>query len=317
MPLPRRLFWAAAIFLVSIVDTISFAAETNNAVQAPIAIMSAQGLTAIANLLSAILWPLIALTVVLIFRVHLIKLLSRLKIINASAFRLELADDLIQKSGKEAEAAGDKAPAPTEKEVVRSGEVERLSRGLNDAELRQQLSDLANEYERVRASLPPGNDRTLKMTAVAAKMRAAGLIAYRFRYKLVVSPSPGERLLAICALQIQPDFDLINWLAKRVEVEKPFVVYQALWALIRSAENPLAKSFKLQLTAALTELNKVDFGTDTGRSNALRRYRGLVEKLDAGTSTQLLRASLRAVHRSLNTYCCIGHRATPLFVRIS
>jgi hypothetical protein len=218
----------------------------------------------------------------LLFKAQLVDLLSRVKSGKLGVIDFELADKLIQKSGQEAASLGDKALAPTEKEVVRSGEVERLTQGLDDAQLRQQLSDLAIEYERVRASLPPGNERTRKMTAVAAKMRAAGLIAYRFRYKLVGSPSPGERLLAVCALQIQPDFELINWLAERVATEKPFIAFQALYALIRSAESPLARSFKPQLNAALTKVSKVDFGNDTGRLEALRRFKGLVESLDAG-----------------------------------
>jgi hypothetical protein len=77
--MPQRLLWAAAIFLVGIVGAASLAAETNNAVQAPIPIISAQGLTAIANLLSAILWPMIALLALLLFKAQLVDLLSRVK----------------------------------------------------------------------------------------------------------------------------------------------------------------------------------------------------------------------------------------------
>jgi hypothetical protein len=50
--------------------------------------------------------------------------------------------------------------------------------------------------------------------------------------ELTVSPSPGERLAAVAALQVVPEPAYIDFLGERVRTEKPFVGYQAALALL-------------------------------------------------------------------------------------
>ena len=79
----------------------------------------------------------------------------------------------------------------------------------------QEAEVLAFECERVRASLPLGDERTQKMEAVGAKMRTIGRTVYPRRHELAGSPLPGKRLEAIAALQVVPDYDMFDWLASR------------------------------------------------------------------------------------------------------
>jgi len=60
---------------------------------------------------------------------------------------------------------------------------------------------------------------------------AIGRAAFPIRYELIQSPSPGQHLQAIASLQVHPDFELLEWLAGRIRVEKPFIAYHAIVAL--------------------------------------------------------------------------------------
>ena len=97
--------------------------------------------------------------------------------------------------------------------------------------LREQLRVLAEEYERLRATLPAGPERTRRMELVASQMRALAPVAYGLLDELMRSSSPGERLAAITFLQVRPQLDALDWLAERVTKEKPFVSYHAALAL--------------------------------------------------------------------------------------
>ena len=94
------------------------------------------------------------------------------------------------------------------------------------------LRSLAAEYEQLRRDTPYGNLRTRKMAEIAKKMTSFGLLATRYLPVLTQSPSPGERLAAIIALQMRFDPTYIDWLAERLVVEPAFPGYQAASAFL-------------------------------------------------------------------------------------
>ncbi|HEV7503671.1 MAG TPA: hypothetical protein VGS07_02040 [Thermoanaerobaculia bacterium] len=120
--------------------------------------------------------------------------------------------------------------------------VDVLSRGVHYPEpemdtrlyegLREQIRVLAREYERVRSTIPPGNDRTRSMELIASQMRALANIATPLLPDLMRSDSPGERLAAITCLQVHPSRESFDWLSDRVASEKPFIGYHAAIALL-------------------------------------------------------------------------------------
>jgi hypothetical protein len=50
------------------------------------------------------------------------------------------------------------------------------------------------------------------------------------------SPSAGRRLAALIMLQVQPDFDSVDWLAKRMTQEKKFLGVQTALAILSAAK---------------------------------------------------------------------------------
>jgi hypothetical protein len=97
-----------------------------------------------------------------------------------------------------------------------------------------------------------GDERTRNLEAVFMKMRSLVCSTYDLLEELTVSPSPGERLVAVAALQVKPDARWIDFLGERVTTEKPFVGYQAALALL-VAVRTLDVEHHLKLLPAITQ----------------------------------------------------------------
>lgn len=139
----------------------------------------------------------------------------------------------------------------TPEQLAAAERIQRLAPGPAAlAAARLQMLELAREYERTRASLPPGDDRTRRMEAVATKMRLLGLACAPFVQDLAESPAPGDRLAAVSILEVRPDGAYLRWLSDRLGVEPPFVGYHAALAL-RTAVRVLGPADKLVLAEAL------------------------------------------------------------------
>jgi hypothetical protein len=114
----------------------------------------------------------------------------------------------------------------------RAATIDSLVTEGNLPQIRLRVEALAHEYESIRASDPSNDDRTRAMAEITSQMRALGRAAYPLRWEFAFSPSPGRRLGALTMLQVQPDVDMIEWVAGRVSVmESSYVQYQALQAL--------------------------------------------------------------------------------------
>jgi hypothetical protein len=131
---------------------------------------------------------------------------------------------------------------------------------LSPESIRSKIEKISAEYEDIRANMPSGSARTRQMSAVMAKMRTLARAVYPYRYELVGNPSPGHRLFAIAALQIVPDYTLLDWIASAVNKQVPYIQYQALNALMTAVRNAgpemksalerAAKKAKASLSAA-------------------------------------------------------------------
>jgi hypothetical protein len=125
---------------------------------------------------------------------------------------------------------------PTEAQLVDAAKVEELVSANDVAMIRQQLVSLAREYERIRNVMSAGKGRTRKMEVLVAKMRTLALAGYPFLREFASSQSPGERLVAVVMLQIKPNIDFLDWLAKRFAEETPFITYHAAVALLKAVQ---------------------------------------------------------------------------------
>jgi hypothetical protein len=99
---------------------------------------------------------------------------------------------------------------------------------------RLSLVALVQEYEKIREDMTWGRERTQKMAAVFARMRAMAASTHPLLPSLAVSDSPGERLAAIAILLEIPRLEYVDWLAERPASEKAFVGYHATLALLQA-----------------------------------------------------------------------------------
>lgn len=241
-----------------------------------------EGLKAIAAFISAIAWPAIALFAIVHYRREIANFLTRVKEVDLFGLKAKIETEL-NKSAQDAAALPGLSNAPTQGELRRAEEVAQFATDPNV--VRQQVDELATEYETVRAAHRRGNDRTRRMEVVVAKMRTIGRAAFRLRYELSQSPSPGRRLQAIACLQVVPDLDMLDWLAERVRVEKPFVGYHAVVALNVAAEDEKAHAHieALQHALQLARTNAHGLREDTDRATQLAAFERRVAALTPQT----------------------------------
>jgi hypothetical protein len=160
---------------------------------------SGGNLKALATFIGAVaslLWPLALFAAIWTFRPQVQRLLGGVSEAEVFGVKIKIEKEL----AKSAEEAKIEDIGPTTAQLKRAGEVAELASQADTATIVAQITDLAAEYERVRATLPSGSDRTRAMNRIAAKMRTIGVAASPLRYELSISPSPGKRLQAIACL---------------------------------------------------------------------------------------------------------------------
>ena len=243
--------------------------------------LTPDGLKAVSTFIASVSWPLLVLFIVILFRHQLKDVVHRLTEFEVFGIKGKIQNQLIQ-SAQAAEKSEGLSSAPTPGEMQRAIQVERLTTSADLPLVRQQVDELAVEYERVRGLMQASDTRTRAMEVVVSKMRTIGRAAYPLRYELSVSPSPGRRLQAIASLQVIPDYDdLLDWLADRIDKEKPFVGYHALVALNTAASDERASGHleALERVLATAQKKSVAFGHETDRHRQLRQLETQVERL--------------------------------------
>jgi hypothetical protein len=245
---------------------------------------SPAGLTAVAAFIASVTWPVLALVVIAKFSPQLVGLLSRMTKVEWLGIKAEIQTELNKAAAEAAPLAGLSKGASTD-ELQRAVKVAEIAGQGDIALVRQQVDTLAIEYENIRAAMPPGDPRTRRMEVVVSKMRTIGRAAFPIRYELIQSPSPGRRLQAIASLQVLPDFDLLDWLADRIRVEKPFIGYHAVVALNAAVRDPHARRHLNNLEAALKSAKEGSQGLprDSDRMQALSEFENATAALRAST----------------------------------
>jgi len=120
---------------------------------------------------------------------------------------------------------------------------------------RLNLVSLVHEYEKIRRIMSWGRERTQKMGAVFARMRAMAASTHPLLPSLAVSDSAGERLAAIAILLEIPRLEYVDWLAERPALEKAFVGYHATLALLQAVRE-LGREAPAKLHDALLAARK-------------------------------------------------------------
>jgi hypothetical protein len=196
--------------------------------------------------------------------------LSDLSALTLTASELSEKVDLLAQQALAANPQAGKGP--TKEQVQAAEQVAQVTSQNDFSVVQQQINALAREYEAVRGSMPPGDERTRKMEVVVTKMRTLAIVGQPLLPQLMKSSSPGQRLAAIAILQVRPDPAYLEWLEGRLGQERPFVGYHAAVALL-TAVRTLDKSYRSRLAEAIRKAKEAvaPEGQDTDRMNTLNQ----------------------------------------------
>ena len=150
--------------------------------------------------------------------------------------------------------------------------------------LPEALANLLQTYESIPRMFEDGPARLTRMEQTADKVRALPLAALGLPDRLHLSPSGGERLAAVLALDQAPDPRYLRWLAERMGCEPPFVGLTAAAALTNAAYALNRGSLPGVRAAALAGLDLLPADSD----RAKRQLQRAVQVADrrAGTMTR-------------------------------
>jgi hypothetical protein len=192
---------------------------------------------AIAELVSAIAWPTVIAVLLLTQRSRLTSLIDRIESVSWPGGGAQFGKQVERESDKVLASSSGATPEVSERQLQAAANIGELSLTVSPDVVRRQIHALAEEYERVRAAMAPGDARTRRLELIATRMRTLGRAARPYLSELMTSASAGERLAAIASFQVAPTVDpaQVSWLGDRVIHEKPFVGYHAAVALVGSA----------------------------------------------------------------------------------
>lgn len=253
-------------------------------------------LSGIAAILQAVAWPIVAALFFVIYRPRISSLFDVLtkKLEAATKFKagqleFETAQeikDVVEKTGEAGGAGIEESKIPLRQlqaaqEVSNKLQHAPLSELSAASVVQKQVQSLVDEYEQIRAEMLPGPARTRRMNEVAAKMRTLSLAARPLVRPLTHGKSAGQRLAAICILQMAPDFGLFQWLIERFEKEEQaFLLFQAAIAvleLIRAHQYSDGAKVREAIAGALQHVTSFRGGTpDENTINVLNESLSLV-----------------------------------------
>jgi hypothetical protein len=136
---------------------------------------------AIAELLSAIAWPLVFVTLLITQKSTLTRIFEGIVGIVQSSTRIKLGEIVDIEVDRSAKQAEEQTSPPQDVPLEQVEAASRVSGLASSAELlptiRTRLLDFAKEYETTRSNLGSGPRRTAAMNAIVAKMRTLALAA--------------------------------------------------------------------------------------------------------------------------------------------
>lgn len=252
-------------------------------------------LQALASVLSAVAWPAVLLIVAVSQkkRLHALAdlLLKRLKSdrkVELWSLKLEAAVDEKLREAETGAALNTASGRLPPEQIALSRDLVEVVEQASDSSsssslIRSRVEDLAWEYEDIRLRLPPGSERTHRMTQVVAQLRTLALAGRELLPELRNSKSIGKRLAAVVFLQVRPRLTYLQWLADRLrEEEQAFVLAQTALALLFLTRDAPASSLpriRDELKRALEHVRAYDKGPpDPGTVDTLEQALRLAER---------------------------------------
>ena len=135
------------------------------------------------------------------------------------------------------------------------------------------IYELADEYERIRATMPSGHPRTQLMSQIARQILSYMPLDRYDPNTDLLSPRAGRRLVAYLSLVVDPDASTAEELTRTL-TEREGIPYNQSWAL-----------------RALSRIVEIH-GRDSVSSRGVAQLRGMRDGLRPGSDRQLLLADL-------------------------
>lgn len=211
-------------------------------------------ITALAALFAALAWPVTLIVGCIVFRRQLRAAAERMPGLFAHVRRLKIGpfEAELEKAAQELVEEAEREPGRISYRQIRSAaRVELAAKNVPHFVLRNQLEELAGEYETIRRQMAPGKDRNRAMIAVLVKMRTLGPSLAADLPDLMRSPSAGKRLAAVAIMQVEPGLTDFDWILDRFRSDAPFIFYQSALVLENAARSlPPEGAAKAMETAA-------------------------------------------------------------------
>jgi hypothetical protein len=209
---------------------------------------AATNLSGIAAVLQAIAWPLVAIFFLLIYRSRIglaLDVISQ-KIREAKHLKAgQVEIDTAEAISKVANQVAESASVQDVKKEIPETQIEAarvIGEKLKSAPIgttqkvdlaERSINALIDEYEKTRREMRSGPARTRAMDEITAKIRAYAIAARPLLPSLVQGSRPGERLTAICILQVRPEVGYFYWLVGRImEEDQAFLLFHASLAIL-------------------------------------------------------------------------------------
>jgi hypothetical protein len=215
---------------------------------------AAKLITSLAALVAAIAWPAVFLVALLVFRRPFKELVGRLRKGKVGFVEVELEQIALSVEEKSQDSSG----LVTVEQVHSAARIKARSDDIGRTELLQQLDALCLEYDALRRTLSPSNERTRAMTRVIVKMRLLGLSVVDQIAAYKSSGSPGSRLAAIAIMQMTPQAADLDWLLNRFNENQPFIFYHAALALQNLANTSGGDQLEKVINTARQGLNLIN-----------------------------------------------------------
>lgn len=190
-----------------------------------------------AALASAFAWPLTTLVLAFVFRPQILACVDRMQSLSVGGVKLDLQVFIEHSTDFLASLTIDRRRS-LEAQTPLIHMVSSMATTKDKKRLYGQLESLAREYDLLRCSMPPGDERTNAMELVASRMRLLAPAALDRLDELTQSKSAGTRLVATTALAAFPRRNQVDWLLQRFDEDSGFIQFHAAIAL-RSASRVL------------------------------------------------------------------------------
>jgi hypothetical protein len=193
----------------------------------------------VCELLAALAWPAVVTGLLIAGRGSLPKLINALTALVERSDHVKVLDviDLeVKRAGQKAQQKNEIVPEIPEEDREAADRVGGLFSDVKGSDIEERMFELASEYEKTRARMSPGQDRTRAMNAIVARMHTLAMLAQPLLPTFATSDQPGRRLAAIAILELAPSLDYVPWLVERIRKEVPFLLFHASLALRETAK---------------------------------------------------------------------------------